>query len=181
MDSNLIGLVNRLQQVCTSLGDYGAGSDDAEGKLPTLWEQLPSVAVLGGQSSGKSSVLESIVGKDFLPRGSGIVTRRPLVLQLHKQDGEEYGEFLHARGKKFTDFQAICKEIQGMRAADSSEFMNTCVGQWGRSLCLLYRQSKVLEPRPLLRKMRLASRLTGMHAVLVRSWDLSSLCVELPL
>jgi len=25
-------------------------------------------------------VLESIVGKDFLPRGSGIVTRRPLVL-----------------------------------------------------------------------------------------------------
>lgn len=37
---------------------------------------------LGSQSSGKSSVLESIVGKDFLPRGSGIVTRRPLVLQL---------------------------------------------------------------------------------------------------
>lgn len=34
------------------------------------------------QSSGKSSVLESLVGRDFLPRGSGIVTRRPLVLQL---------------------------------------------------------------------------------------------------
>ena len=32
--------------------------------------------------SGKSSVLENIVGRDFLPRGSGIVTRRPLVLQL---------------------------------------------------------------------------------------------------
>lgn len=31
---------------------------------------------------GKSSVLENIVGRDFLPRGSGIVTRRPLVLQL---------------------------------------------------------------------------------------------------
>lgn len=31
------------------------------------------------QSSGKSSVLENIVGRDFLPRGSGIVTRRPLV------------------------------------------------------------------------------------------------------
>jgi dynamin 1-like protein len=38
--------------------------------------------VIGSQSSGKSSVLENIVGRDFLPRGSGIVTRRPLVLQL---------------------------------------------------------------------------------------------------
>lgn len=34
------------------------------------------------QSSGKSSVIETIVGRDFLPRGTGIVTRRPLVLQL---------------------------------------------------------------------------------------------------
>ncbi|KAI4370324.1 hypothetical protein MLD38_018687 [Melastoma candidum] len=65
--------------------------------LLLLWEALPSVAVVGGQSSGKSSVLESIVGRDFLPRGYGIVTRRPLVLQLHKtNDGsQEYGEFLH--------------------------------------------------------------------------------------
>lgn len=34
------------------------------------------------KSSGKSSVLENIVGRDFLPRGKDIVTRRPLVLQL---------------------------------------------------------------------------------------------------
>lgn len=34
------------------------------------------------QSSGKSSVLESLVGRDLLPRGTGIVTRRPLILQL---------------------------------------------------------------------------------------------------
>jgi dynamin 1-like protein len=34
------------------------------------------------QSSGKSSVIEGLVGKDFLPRGTGIVTRRPLILQL---------------------------------------------------------------------------------------------------
>ena len=42
--------------------------------------ELPQIVVLGAQSTGKSSVLESIVGKDFLPRGSGIVTRCPLVL-----------------------------------------------------------------------------------------------------
>lgn len=90
------------------LGDYGG--DNA---LPTLWEALPSVVVVGGQSSGKSSVLESIVGRDFLPRGSGIVTRRPLVLQLHKlEEGTEYAEFLHIPKKRFTDFAAVRKEIQ---------------------------------------------------------------------
>ncbi|KAJ0612018.1 putative dynamin stalk domain, dynamin, GTPase region, GTPase effector domain, Dynamin superfamily [Helianthus annuus] len=65
------------------------------------------------ESSGKSSVLESIVGRDFLPRGSGIVTRRPLVLQLHKTDGgEEYAEFGHMPRRRFTDFSLVRQEIQ---------------------------------------------------------------------
>ncbi|CAL9069772.1 unnamed protein product [Musa banksii] len=107
---SLIGLVNRIQRACTVLGDHGG----ADGTLPTLWEALPSVAVVGGQSSGKSSVLESIVGRDFLPRGSGIVTRRPLVLQLHKtEEGRpEYAEFLHLPNRRFTDFSLVRKEIQ---------------------------------------------------------------------
>ena len=62
---------------------------------------LPQIAVVGGQSSGKSSVLENFVGRDFLPRGSGIVTRRPLVLQLMTTKNGEWGEFLHAKGKIF--------------------------------------------------------------------------------
>ncbi|CAL5382646.1 unnamed protein product [Camellia sinensis] len=62
--------------------------------------------------SGKSSMLESVVGKDFLPRGSGIVTRHPLVLQLHRIDeGREYAEFIHLPKKKFTDLAAVRKEI----------------------------------------------------------------------
>ncbi|EPS72482.1 phragmoplastin [Genlisea aurea] len=109
---NLIQLVNRLQRACTALGDYG----EEKAALPTLWDALPSIAVVGGQifvtSSGKSSVLESVVGKDFLPRGSGIVTRRPLVLQLHRIDeGREYAEFGHLPRKRFTDFAAVRKEI----------------------------------------------------------------------
>ncbi|KAI3743881.1 hypothetical protein L1987_56948 [Smallanthus sonchifolius] len=107
---SLIGLVNRIQRACTALGDYGGG-DTA---FSSLWDALPSVAVVGGQSSGKSSVLESIVGRDFLPRGSGIVTRRPLVLQLHKTEGrqEEYAEFGHMPRRRFTDFSLVRKEIQ---------------------------------------------------------------------
>ncbi|KAF2324885.1 hypothetical protein P3X46_003539 [Hevea brasiliensis] len=104
---NLISLVNKIQRACTALGDHGE-----ESALPTLWDSLPAIAVVGGQSSGKSSVLESIVGKDFLPRGAGIVTRRPLVLQLHRIDeGREYAEFMHLPRKKFTDFAAVRQEI----------------------------------------------------------------------
>jgi len=39
---SLIGLVNRIQRACTVLGDYG-------GEGMSLWEALPSVAVVGGQ------------------------------------------------------------------------------------------------------------------------------------
>ncbi|CAL1262969.1 unnamed protein product [Larinioides sclopetarius] len=95
---NLIPIVNKLQDAFTKLG-------------VNLSLDLPQIAVIGGQSAGKSSVLENFVGKDFLPRGSGIVTRRPLVLQLINSN-QELGEFLHCRGKKFTDFDAIRKEIE---------------------------------------------------------------------
>jgi len=44
--------------------------------------RLPRIAVVGTQSSGKSSLLENVVGLDFLPRGSGVVTRRPLELRM---------------------------------------------------------------------------------------------------
>ena len=78
------------------------------------------MAVVGSQSSGKSSVLEALVGRDFLPRGSDICTRRPLVLQLvqtsrrpeDRTELVEWGEFLHIPGRRFTDFAAIRKEIQ---------------------------------------------------------------------
>ena len=62
------------------------------------------------QSSGKSSVLEAVVGKDFLPRGTGIVTRRPLLLQLVRLDdpnAQEYGEFLHNNRQKMTNFGRV--------------------------------------------------------------------------
>lgn len=94
----LIGIVNKLQDAFSNLG-------------VSLSLDLPQIAVVGGQSAGKSSVLENFVGRDFLPRGSGIVTRRPLILQLcHSQ--QEYGEFQHCRGQLFTDFDKIRQEIQ---------------------------------------------------------------------
>ncbi|XP_045526963.1 dynamin-1-like protein isoform X1 [Pieris brassicae] len=64
----LIPVINKLQDVFNTVGADAI--------------QLPQIVVLGTQSSGKSSVIESLVGRSFLPRGPGIVTRRPLILQL---------------------------------------------------------------------------------------------------
>ena len=47
-----------------------------------------------------------------MPRGSGIVTRRPLILQLLYSKHAEYAEFLHAKGRKFADFDQVRKEIE---------------------------------------------------------------------
>ncbi|KAG5851541.1 hypothetical protein ANANG_G00052780 [Anguilla anguilla] len=55
---------------------------------------LPAIAVIGDQSSGKSSVLEALSGV-ALPRGSGIVTRCPLILKLKKvKRGQPWAGFL---------------------------------------------------------------------------------------
>lgn len=122
--SEIVSVVNKLQDVFTSIGSSAASID------------LPQICVLGSQSSGKSSVLENIVGRDFLPRGTGIVTRRPLVLQLiHRPatspapngdaakvskeangadpnaNENEWGEFLHLPGEKFYDFNKVRAEI----------------------------------------------------------------------
>eukprot|EP01103_Thecamoeba_quadrilineata_P012257 TRINITY_DN3115_c0_g1_i1.p1 TRINITY_DN3115_c0_g1~~TRINITY_DN3115_c0_g1_i1.p1 ORF type:complete len:777 (+),score=202.82 TRINITY_DN3115_c0_g1_i1:35-2332(+) len=99
MDS-LLPVINRLQDV---FGTIGYDSID-----------LPQIVVIGSQSSGKSSVLENVVGREFLPRGSGIVTRRPLVLQLINTPDEttEWGEFAHKARERFTNFNAIREEIE---------------------------------------------------------------------
>ncbi|XP_026747281.1 dynamin-1-like protein isoform X4 [Trichoplusia ni] len=109
----LIPVINKLQDVFNTVGADAI--------------QLPQIIVLGTQSSGKSSVIESLVGRSFLPRGPGIVTRRPLVLQLvyspkdskeHRtaEEGtvnlEEWGKFLHTKDKIYSDFEQIRQEIE---------------------------------------------------------------------
>eukprot|EP01116_Phalansterium_solitarium_P023937 TRINITY_DN8617_c0_g1_i1.p1 TRINITY_DN8617_c0_g1~~TRINITY_DN8617_c0_g1_i1.p1 ORF type:complete len:764 (-),score=155.95 TRINITY_DN8617_c0_g1_i1:185-2476(-) len=109
----LLPVINKLQDVFNTIGQ-----DPLD---------LPQIVVVGSQSAGKSSVLESIVGRDFLPRGSGIVTRRPLVLQLiylpvpeskgkaaglSREPGVEWGEFLHKPSEMFYDFDKIREEIE---------------------------------------------------------------------
>lgn len=80
---------------------------------------LPSIVVVGSQSSGKSSVLEAIVGHEFLPKGSNMVTRRPIELTLVNTPGKhaEYGEFPALGLGKITDFSQIQKTLTDLNLA----------------------------------------------------------------
>ncbi|ROI16086.1 Interferon-induced GTP-binding protein Mx, partial [Anabarilius grahami] len=67
---------------------------------------LPSIAVVGDQSSGKSSVLEALSGV-ALPRGSGIVTRCPLELKLRKPKTGPWSATISYSGHKETFYDPL--------------------------------------------------------------------------
>ena len=71
----LLGNLRPLISLIDKLKDFGLDE----------YVSLPRIAVLGTQSAGKSSLLESVCGLNFLPRGSGVVTRRPLELRMVQQ------------------------------------------------------------------------------------------------
>uniref|UniRef100_A0A914PDI9 Dynamin GTPase n=1 Tax=Panagrolaimus davidi TaxID=227884 RepID=A0A914PDI9_9BILA len=113
---SLIPMVGDLQDILSTL--------PKECKI-----DIPQIVVLGDQSVGKSSTLEAIVGKDFLPRGGeGMVTRCPILLHLvqvpendprreHLKEGsrsEDWAIFREENGtdsEVFTDFNKVREEI----------------------------------------------------------------------
>ncbi|KAL8272136.1 hypothetical protein Esti_003979 [Eimeria stiedai] len=108
LESHMYLQLRKLINVVDELRDCGVQQ----------WIQLPRICVLGTQSAGKSSVLEAIVGVDFLPRGDGVVTRRPLELRLvHLSETEHgpeeaYAVFDQCKEKKYTNFEEVRKEIE---------------------------------------------------------------------
>lgn len=86
--------------------------------------KLPSIVVVGSQSSGKSSVLEAIVGQEFLPKGNNMVTRRPIELTLvnSPDSASEIAEFPALKIFNVTDFQQVQKTLYDLNmAVPSSE------------------------------------------------------------
>jgi dynamin 1-like protein len=150
----LIPVLNKLQDVFNTVGHESihlpqivvVGTQVKRNLFEIIITLFFQVKKINKKSSGKSSVLENLVGRDFLPRGTGIVTRRPLILQLiytpsktlsaslsNEQNGNghhnmnggsdevspmtpkdatEWGVFLHAKNKVFTDFNEIRSEIE---------------------------------------------------------------------
>ncbi|TEA20139.1 Dynamin-related protein DNM1 [Colletotrichum sidae] len=147
LGDDLLTTVNKLQDlVFNTIGSDSLDLPQIVRHLKVFATTLPSCVVVGSQSAGKSSVLENIVGRDFLPRGSGIVTRRPLILQLINvpedetaadplQDPykspdvarrSEWAEFHHIPNRRFTDFSDVKREIENetSRVAGNNKGIN---------------------------------------------------------
>lgn len=122
----LIPVINKLQDVFNTVGTEAI--------------QLPQIVVVGAQSSGKSSVLENLVGRDFLPRGSGVVTRRPLILQLvHTATKTKAGNSKKANKEipvEHEDVEAYFSDDEG----DGSEKEKEEPNEWGKFLHLKERK-----------------------------------------
>lgn len=104
LGETVIPLINSLQDILSLVGTAA---------------EFPQVAVVGTQTSGKSSVLEALIGRTFLPKALDFCIRRPLVLQLvqiplghYSAVDFEWGEFRHIPGKRFTNFSEIRRVIQ---------------------------------------------------------------------
>lgn len=121
---DLIPTVNKLQDVM-----YDAGIDTLD---------LPVLAVIGSQSSGKSSILETLVGKDFLPRGTGIVTRRPLVLQLNNisPNSPLINEYQDIHGQNYDTSDTKSELTLEDHLRKSQGFEPTTKDEWGEFLHL---------------------------------------------
>lgn len=119
MDEHLISTINKLQDALAPLGGGSQSPID-----------LPQITVVGSQSSGKSSVLENIVGRDFLPRGTGIVTRRPLVLQLINRRAKKDEHSVDSAANELIDLNVSNdKAAQKSQSEDNAE-------EWGEFLHL---------------------------------------------
>lgn len=132
----LIPIASKLQDVLGALGQ-------------TTTLDLPQIVVVGGQSSGKSSVLESLVGKSFLPRGAGIVTRRPLILHLHNTQNDTPGvleqqqqQVLHESNKQNSNDDSQNKNISSSTSTSNAATNTTAPApntegdEWGEFLHL---------------------------------------------
>lgn len=112
-DNGLMHLTKKLIEIRTML--LSIDQSDAL--------KLPSIVVIGSQSSGKSSVLEAIVGHEFLPKGNNMVTRRPIELTLIHTPGKdgqtpvEYGEFPGLGMGKITNFSDIQRTLTDLNLA----------------------------------------------------------------
>lgn len=102
MEDNYDEKVRPLLDLIDSLRGIGISSEDGV--------YLPQIAVMGDQSSGKSSVLEAISGIPF-PRGSGLVTRCPtqiVMKRLKSKVGEDNNNNNDNGNNGWTGHVSIC-------------------------------------------------------------------------
>lgn len=118
MASNLINHVSNAVSTWTKTENYQLLSEDKEIlKIGNILNSIfvnrnnvdiPKLVVVGSQSSGKSSILNSILGMDILPTGSNMVTRGPLQMELIQSKSEVkavFGKYDESRWISIQDIE----------------------------------------------------------------------------
>ena len=100
MEFEKLEKMNRIQEILVSL------------KLSTRFE-FPQILVIGSQSVGKSSLLELLMDVDILPKGEGIVTRCPILIQASRKPSLTglRVTFNHSGDTIFTSPERVKEEI----------------------------------------------------------------------
>lgn len=99
MNESLIKTLNNIQHV---LAQY---------KLNNTLE-IPQIIVIGCQSVGKSSLLELLIGREFLPKGEGIVTRTPIMIQvIHNAKVKGITARIDGNPAVFDDFEELKAQV----------------------------------------------------------------------
>jgi hypothetical protein len=111
---SLVGLCNEIYGLKEKIGSVGEkGNISAE--LKNLDLDVPKILLLGTQTSGKSSVLNNIIGYDILPTGENMVTRTPLNVFMRNGANESVLLYYIENGKKICyyneKFQNFNKDI----------------------------------------------------------------------
>ena len=117
-----LGSAEVLKVAATLDGIFSSGDLGVAGNM-----EVPRLVVVGTQSSGKSSLLNGIMGADILPLGEQMTTRAPLSLQLvHNSDASamraEFGDFVAGQWVAEESIALQCPDptaaqLAGIRAA----------------------------------------------------------------
>ncbi|KAE9548094.1 hypothetical protein FO519_008694 [Halicephalobus sp. NKZ332] len=83
---------------------------------------VPRIVVVGTESTGKTSLINRIVNKDFLPSGAGIVTKMPIKIGLihtplndpEREKSGQHGDWatINKESKFYTDFNEVSNRLR---------------------------------------------------------------------
>ena len=108
---------------CESINEINKFTNLLKKLKLTEYINYPKICSIGNQSNGKTSILTNIIGLDILPKGDGVVTRRPLELRLnHIESGQPYAYF--DDNIKIRDFSTIKEKINNLTKSICGDHKN---------------------------------------------------------
>ena len=110
----------RLPLFATATNKFSSVAESDDGVIKALHRvqsilghtfQAPRLVLVGDQSSGKTSLLEAIIGKDISHKDNTMATRRPLLLSLLRSDPGTAMTAKFNDGETMTDFEMVKDRI----------------------------------------------------------------------